>query len=123
MLFEMIKLQVRRTTISHSSYKKRLKERKENNIEEQIAKLRKVLDENPTNGLREEIENKKQQLRNIREIKLKGSMIRSRAKWNLQSEKKIQNISAIEKHHYTDKLIPQVIIEEGKELLDHNRKK
>ena len=59
MLFEMIKLQVRGITISHSSYKKRLKEREENNIEEQIAKLQKVLDENPTNGLKEEIENKK----------------------------------------------------------------
>ena len=34
MLFE-----IRDITISHSSYKKRLKEREENNIEEQIAKL------------------------------------------------------------------------------------
>ena len=34
MLFEMIKLQVRGITISHSSYKKRLKEREENKIEE-----------------------------------------------------------------------------------------
>ena len=58
MLLEMIKLQVRGITISHPSYKKRFKEREENNTEEQIAKLQKVSDENLTNGVREEIENK-----------------------------------------------------------------
>ena len=51
----MIKLQVKGITISHSSYKKRLKGREENNAEEQTAKLQKALDENPTNGVREEI--------------------------------------------------------------------
>ena len=55
----MIKLRIRCITISHSSYKKRLKEREANDIEEQIAKLQKVLNENPTNGIREEIENLK----------------------------------------------------------------
>ena len=118
MLFEMIKLQVRGITISHSSYKKRLKEREENKIEKQTAKLQKVLDENPTNGLKEEIENKKQQLKNIREIKLKGSMIRSRAKWNLQGEKNSKYFCNLEKRHYTDKLIPKVITEVGRELVD-----
>ena len=118
MLFEMIKLQVRGITISHSSYKKRLKEREENNIAEKIAKLQKVLDENPTNGLKEEIDNKKQQLKNIREIKLKGSMIRSRAKWNLQGEKNSKYFCNLEKCHYTAKLIPKVITEDGRELLD-----
>ena len=118
MLFEMIKLQVRGIAISHSSYEKRYKEREENNTEEQIAKLQKVLDENPTNGLREEIENKKKQLKNIRGIKLKGSMIRSWAKWNLQGEKNSKYFCNLEKCHYTDKLIPKIITEEGRELSD-----
>ena len=105
MLFEMIKLQVKGITISHSSYKKRLKGREENNTEEQTAKLQKALDENPTKGVREETENKKQQL-NIREIKLKSSMIRSRAN-GIYEVKKIQNTSNISSSVCSNGHIPE----------------
>ena len=93
-LFEMIKLQVRRITISHSSYKKRLKDR-----ERKITTRNRLLNYRKYWMRIQIVNKKKQQLRNIRKIKLKssmklkGSMIRSRAKWNLQSEK-IQNTSA-----------------------------
>ena len=44
-------------------------------------------------------------------------MIRLRAKWNLQGEKKSEQFSNLEKRH-TDKMIPKVITEEGRKLLD-----
>lgn len=55
---------------------------------------------------------KKKELENLRNHRLIGSMVRSRAKWADEGEKPTNYFLNLENRHYTNKIIPKLIIEE-----------
>lgn len=61
------------------------------------------------------IQNKKKELENIRNHKLMGNTIRSRAKWLDEGEKPTNYLLNLENRHYTNKIIPKLINEDNNE--------
>ena len=59
-----------------------------------------------------------QELSNIRETKLKGSFIRSRAKWIDEGEKPTKYFCNLEKQHSSSKTIPYIINNDGQSICD-----
>ena len=74
-----------------------------------------------------ELENKKQELENYRKNKLKGKMVRSRAKWIDEGEKPTNYFCGLESKNFTSKIIPKVEKEDGTiinnqfEILNENK--
>ena len=73
------------------------------------------------------LQDKKTELENLREIKLKGNMIRSRVQWLIEGEKPTNYFCGLENKNYVDKTIKKVInedqntITDQKEILDEVR--
>lgn len=62
----------------------------------------------------------KKELEKIRIEKLKGSMIRSKAKWIDEGEKPTEYFCNLEKRNYTNKTIQRVEKEDGKVITDQD---
>lgn len=58
------------------------------------------------------INEKKKELEHLRNHRLIGSMVRSRAKWVDEEEKPTNYFLNLENRHYTNKIIPKLIKEE-----------
>lgn len=99
-------LEIRGKTISYSSYKKKKINEKEKNLIAEITKLEINYEQNL-----QSIQNKKKELENIRNHKLMGNIIRSRAKWLDEGEKPTNYFLNLENRHYTNKIIPKLINE------------
>ena len=61
---------------------------------------------------------RKPKLKELREQKIKGIIIRTKAKWKVEGEKSTKYICNLEKRQYTKKIIPKLISEEGFEITD-----
>ena len=66
------------------------------------------------------ITQKKIELEEIRKHKLKGSLIRSRAKWITEGEKPTNYFFNLENRHYSSKIIPKIITEDDIEITNQN---
>ncbi|XP_060063939.1 glycoprotein 3-alpha-L-fucosyltransferase A-like [Ylistrum balloti] len=60
-----------------------------------------------------EIEVKKRELENIRKLRMKGSVVRSRAQWIEEGEKPTSYFFGLENRNFTSKIIPKIQIDEG----------
>ena len=54
-------------------------------------------------------------LQSIREIKIRGIVTRAKAKWRTEGEKCSRYFCNLEKRHYTQKIIPKLISQDGTE--------
>lgn len=106
LFLETLLLEIRGKTISYSSYKKKKINEKEKNLIAEITKLEINYEQNL-----QSIQNKKKELENIRNHKLMGNIIRSRAKWLDEGEKPTNYFLNLENRHYTNKIIPKLINE------------
>ena len=86
-------MEIRGQTISYSSYKKKQNDKKEKQLAEDILKLEQNLTEDKTQAL----ENLKLELTALRQVKVKGAVIGSRATNLLEGENPL-NISVPWKH-------------------------
>ena len=109
-------MEIRGKTISFSSYKAKQNKNHESNLIKKIDILQKSLTETNSDQLRE-LQN---ELENVRESKLKGSLIRSRAKWMEDGEKPTKYFCSLESSHYVNKSIPFIEQENGVKLQDQN---
>ena len=105
--FEMLLLEIRGASISYASYKRKEQNEKEKTLLEEISTLEQTLSDI---GLLEE---KKRELFAIRQIKVDGMIIRSKAKWINDGEKCSKYFCNLEKRHYTDKSMPFLEKEDG----------
>ena len=80
---ETLLMEIRGKTISYASYKNKVQRETEKRLEKEIESLEKKLD----NDKVKVIEEKQNELEKIRNQKLRGSYIRSRAKWIEEGEK------------------------------------
>lgn len=95
LLWEMIKLKVRESSIRYAKRKKTLMKNQEAKLENEITQLTKVLKSENTSSHEkskaiESLDNKKRQFEIINEYTTKGTIIRSRAGWYNEGKKKKQ---------------------------------
>ena len=109
-------MEIRGKTISFSSY--RSKQRKDR--EDFIIKKIEILEKNITENNIEELHLLQQELSDIRDIKMKGSFIRSKAKWIDEGEKPTKYFCNLEKQHSSSKTIPYIINNNGHNIYDQN---
>ena len=99
LFLEALFLEIRAKTISYSSYKKKQSDAHEKRLLQEIS----YLESNYVNNA-DEIINKKDELEHIRKEKLKGGMIRSRAKWIQDGEKPTKYFCHLESRIFSLKL-------------------
>jgi exonuclease III len=102
LFFETVLLAIRGKTISYATYKKRSDNEREKDLEKGISILENSLDAHNIDDL----EQLKLELEEIRESKIQGAAVRSRARWLLQGEKVNKYFCNMESRNYLDKSMP-----------------
>ena len=113
LFFEVLLLTIRRETVAFGIKKKRAERKREKELEKKIAKNEVEIDLSGSESLMETLQQQKKDLEGIREQKLKGSLIRSRAIWREFSEKPTKYFLTLEKRRYESKRISHIITNEG----------
>ena len=116
LFLDTLLMEIRGQTISFSSYKKKQNDQNEKLLAEKILKL----EQNLTEDKMEELENLKLELTELRQIKVKGAVIRSRATNLLEGEKPTKYFCSLETHNYLSKIIPKLETADGKIITDQN---
>ena len=111
LFWETIKIMLHGKTISYSTFKKKERE----NIEFELESKLTILYQNGGTH-EEEISKLESELENIREEKVKGIITRAKAKWNIEGERSTRYFCNLEKKHYTEKIIPKLILEDNTEV-------
>jgi len=116
---DMILMNVRSKTISYSTWRKKDRKKKEASLEEEIAKVERELDQKSDEDEKERMHLRqlKRELEDIREEKINGIMMRSRARWYEQGEKPTKYFCNLEKRRYINKTIQRLKVE-GREIED-----
>ena len=114
LFLEMLLLEIRGKTISFASYIKKIKEQRIRDLQEEIATLEKNVTENSI----ENLETKKHELESLRNEKMKGKLVRSRAQWVDEGEKPTKYFCGLESKNYTSKIIPKVEKDNGEIVTD-----
>lgn len=105
---EVLLMEIRGLSISHSSHKKKEREKIEISLIREITSL-----ESQEHTNFELIEQKKTNLENLRKHKLQGHFIRSRVRWIEQGEKPTKYFLNLESRNFLNKTIKKVELEEG----------
>ena len=112
LFWETIKLMIRGKTISYASYKKKEREKQETELKETLKTL---YDKPLDDDIKFQINEKENLLRQIREEKVKGILLRAKSRWKVEGEKSTRYFCNLEKRHYTEKSMNKIITDEGNE--------
>ena len=115
LFFETLLLEIRRKTISYSTFKKKTSLEKERNLEKEINELEQNLTDNSDIQY---LENLKIQLQEIRDSRIQGIAMRTRARWISEGEKTSKYFCNLEKRNYLDKTIPFLEKDDGNIISD-----
>ena len=107
LFFETLLMEIRGKTISYSTFKKKQTDRTEQHLIEEINKLEENNNDPGT------LDEKKTDLESIRQYRLAGSMVRSRAKWIEQGEQPTQYFCSLECRNFVSKVFPNIIKSNG----------
>ena len=118
LFFEVLLLEIRGKTISYSSHKKRNEEKQEKDLFHEINRLEKSDNLNQNEML--ELEQKKLTLQGLREIKIRGMIVRSRLQWLEHGEKPSRYFCSLEKRHFNSKRMCFLRRENGDTIFDQN---
>ena len=108
---QLLKLIIRGRTISYSSFKKKERNKRENNLENTLQKLQ-LGKENNT----EELNRVESELIKLREDTISRINMRTKAKWNVEGDRSSKYFWNLEKRHFTEKAIPKLIVDNGIEI-------
>ena len=114
LFLDTLLMEIRGETISYSSHKKKQNDKKETQLAANILKLEQNLKEDNL----QELEKLKLELTELRQTKVKGVVIRSRATNLLEGEKPTKYFCSLETHNYLSKIIPKLETSEGHILTD-----
>ena len=92
LFFEMLLLEIRGKTISYASFKKKMERGKEEMLLKEINTLQK----NVTDDNVKLLEDKLNQLQEIRAIKIQGMAVRSKVRWMTEGEKTSKYFCSLE---------------------------
>ena len=116
-VLEVLLCQIRGEPIKFSAMLKKTTCQKESKLVKEIV----ILERKANVDNQSELADKKKELESIRAEKLKGNMIRSRAKWLSQGEKPSKYFCALEKHLYMEKTIRKLVTDDGKVIHDQTK--
>ena len=102
--------------ISYSSRKKKNRINKEKEIEEKINKLEET--RNGSDNTIEAIEKLKDELEECRKEKMRGVLIRTKARWIEDGEKPSKYFCNLEKRNYVNKTVTRIVDDNGIEITD-----
>ena len=114
LFLEVLLLESRSKTIAFSSAVKKNEINLEKDLETQIKDLENSNQETDFENLKD----KKEQLQQLREKKLKGNLIRSRARWVEQGEKPSRYFCNLENRNFVSKRMSALIDKDGNEVTD-----
>ncbi len=115
---ELLKCKIRGVTIEYSSYKKKMQNKTEKELEVKLEKLHRDLEKNENVNIMNEITEVENNLKTLREKKITGIMARAKARWIAEGEKCTNYFCNLEKRQYAEKLIPKIIDNDGSEICD-----
>ena len=115
LFFDVLLMEIRGKTIAYSTFKKGQFIDKEKNILEEIESL-----ENREHIEYELLESKRKELYDIRQIKMEGVKIRSKARWINDGEKVTKYFCNMENRNYVSKCMNSLRKEDGNLLTDQN---
>jgi len=90
LLWEIIKMKIRGSAISFSSFKNRQKDKKEKKLQEKLIVLDKQYTDNFSEAIRDEMEKIESEIEIIREGKVNDIIMRAKAKWQVEGDKSTQ---------------------------------
>ena len=109
---EMLLLSIRGRTIKFSSKQK-------NNDNKREAQLMNEIEDLENNNIYNDVsENKKIELQELRNVQLKGKMIRSRTQWLDEGERPTKYFCALENHNFMNKTIKKLKVSENTTLTE-----
>ena len=126
LFFETLLLEIRGKTIAYSSFKKRENEKQEKNLNDEIKKIESEVDLGQEQVIN--LEQKKLELQELREIKIRGMIVRSRSQWLQNGEKPSRYFLNLENRNFASKRMCFLIndnnetIFEQKDLIDETKK-
>ena len=123
LLWEMIKMKIRETSIEFGRINKRKMFQKQDDIEKTI----KILEEQTANidatdcqNVWSELEKKRRELETIIEYQTKGAILRSKSRWYNEGEKNTKYFLNLEKRHCKQGTITQLEVND-KDLIQSDR--
>ena len=119
LFLETLLCEIRGLSIEYASRKNKIRNILENKLKEEINNIESrtaIIEEKDA----QEIENKKNELEKIRKEKLKGNMIRSRAKWVEEGEKVSKFFCSLESKNYINKTIYRLEKNNGQQITKQN---
>lgn len=114
LFLETLLMELRGTSISFSSYKKKQKDQKEMELIQNI----KTIEANLTKEKQDELEDLKSDLEKLRHEKMKGYVIRSRAQWIEEGEKPSKFFCSLENKNFVNKTMYKLNTGNGKIIYD-----
>lgn len=115
LFFDVLLMEIRGKTISYSSHKTKMEIDKEKQILEEIEKI-----ENETNIDFDDLETKRQELYELRQKKMEGVKIRSRARWISEGEKTTKYFCNLEKRNFISKCMNSLKKDNGTIINDQS---
>ena len=101
---------IRGKTISYASYKKKERDKREIDL---LNTLKNLYENSLTDEIEKAIEEKENELKQIREKKIQGILLRAKSRWKVEGEKSTRYFCNLEKRHFTEKTISKLITEDG----------
>ena len=109
LFLDVLLMEIRGKAISCANHKKKEKDAREKYLLKSIKDLENMFSEDTF----EQIEILKTELTNIRQEKLKGHILRSKAQYIDEGEKPTKYFCGLEKHNYISKIICKIEKEDG----------
>ena len=109
LFFETLLMEIRGKTISYSSFKKRSQDRRELLLLEEINNIEKTYDPSKEDSLKI----KQKELFDIRQKKIEGVKVRSRARWVEEGEKANKYFCNLENRNFISKMMPHLTRSDG----------
>ena len=114
LFFETLMMEIRGKTISYATFKKKTLEAEEKDLESIITEMEKNVDDSNLVNLEEA----KVKLQNLRNYKMEGIAIRSKAKWHSDGEKVSRYFCSLENRNFLDKAMHTLEKENGEVISD-----
>ena len=113
LFLEVLMMEIRGKTISYASFNKKRNNTIENNLIKEISDLESMVDVNI-----DILEQKRKDLQDIRQKRLDGLFIRSRAKWIDEGEKNSKYFCNLENRNFISKCMPNLWKSDGTKTVD-----
>ena len=112
LFFETLLFEIRGKSISYASFKKK----RETDIEKRLTKEISFMEKNINHSVVDELEEKKNQLKDLREKRVEGMYVRSRVRWVNEGEKVSRYFCNLENRHYVNKAMTFLESADGERL-------